>query len=74
MVNVKLIKDLDNEGSRRNKHSLLVTAEAERLHRKAKPARDSVYPGSNSRVSLGGCGHPGNTPPANVQEAAAGVL
>lgn len=74
MVNVKLIQDLDNEGSRGRKYSMLVTAEAERLHREAKPARDKVYPGPNSRVSLGGHGHPGNTPPTNVQEAATGVL
>lgn len=53
MVNVKLIQDLDNEGSRGRKYSMLVIAEAERLHREAKPARDKVYPGPNSRVSLG---------------------
>lgn len=53
---------------------MLVTAEAQRLRREAKPARDNAYPGPNSKVSLGRRGHPGNAPPTNGQEAAAGVL
>lgn len=75
MVNIKLMKDLDNEGFPGRKYSMLVTTEAQSLRREAKLARDNAYPGPNSRVSLGGGrGHPGNAPPTNGQEAAAGVL
>lgn len=68
------MKDLGGEGFRGSKYIILVTTEAERLSREAKPLRDNAYPGPNHRVSLRGRGPLRDTPPTNSPEAAAAIL